>query len=314
MGSLVSGLNLGNEVKYVLVTVANSIPTEQAPVWMNWIIIRFTWTLPFSYLLQANTFAFTIINWPWCGRLMRGGGPGGPPPYRMYVDSGTAFMCVVAMAPACPLMAPIAFGYFVVVVLMLRWLLVFVYRPAYDSGGMKWPALHEMLISSILFGQILLTTILFLRAAFIPALLSAVPILPTYYFSQRCKEKFLGQYSDASLLQTSRLDGWDNSLPTSVEKREEYRRWLVDCHKASYVPVCLSGSESLLTVEPAVAVPIPRDDEENGRQSLMMTYVAQRASSTSQRGALFRRLEREGGRMNLSPSIDGSSRQETALF
>jgi hypothetical protein len=67
------GLNLGKEMKEVLVTVANSIPTQQAPVWLNWIIVRFTYTLPFMYLFQANTFGFSIIRWAWCGRLMRGG-------------------------------------------------------------------------------------------------------------------------------------------------------------------------------------------------------------------------------------------------
>ena len=33
-------------------------------------------------------------------------GPGGPLPFRIYVDSGAVFLCVVALAPACPLVAP----------------------------------------------------------------------------------------------------------------------------------------------------------------------------------------------------------------
>ena len=33
-------------------------------------------------------------------------GPGGPMPFRIYVDSGVVFLCIVALAPACPLVAP----------------------------------------------------------------------------------------------------------------------------------------------------------------------------------------------------------------
>ena len=43
--------------------------------------------------------------------------------------------------------------------------------------------------------------------------------------------------------------------------REKYRNWLVDCHKASYVPICLSGGEDFLTVQPAVVVPTSREQE-----------------------------------------------------
>ena len=93
------GLTLGKELKEVLREVAATIPTQLAPVWINWIsklevffirslpcaflvltvcllfqkVIRFTYTLPFLYFFQANTFGFSIIKWPWCGRLMRGG-------------------------------------------------------------------------------------------------------------------------------------------------------------------------------------------------------------------------------------------------
>jgi hypothetical protein len=98
--------SFGAELKDVLVAVADSIPTQQAsvviflicllviithfalilinpyisivkaPVWMNWLIVKFTYTFPFMYMFQANTFGFSIIQWPCCARLMAGGGPG----------------------------------------------------------------------------------------------------------------------------------------------------------------------------------------------------------------------------------------------
>ena len=212
---------------------------------------------------------------------MRGGGPGGPPPYRIYVDGGTALMCLAAMAPVCPLIAPLAMIYLAIMLLMLRWLLVFVYRPWYDAGGNKWPALHEIILSATIFGQVLLTTILFMRYAIIPGFMVGLAIFPTYSFGQNCKAKFLRAYNDASLLQTSRLDGWDSKARTSRKTREEFRSWLVDAHRASYVPICLAGSESPLTVEPAVVVSTRRDNDADSERPFFLR---------SQRGA---RLARE---------------------
>ena len=59
---------VGEEIRAVLTEVANSIPTQQAPVWMNWLIVRYSYTLPFLFMFQANTFGFGLIRWPWCAR------------------------------------------------------------------------------------------------------------------------------------------------------------------------------------------------------------------------------------------------------
>jgi hypothetical protein len=191
-------------------------------------------------------------------------------------------MCIVAIAPVCPLIAPLVLAYFVMMLLMLRWLLTFVYRPWYDAGGNKWPALHEIILSATIFGQVLLASILLLRNSNIPGLVIALSVLPTFLFSQNCKEKFLRAYNDSSLLQTSRLDGWDSKIDRSTKDREEFRQWLVDAHKASYVPICLAGSESPLTVEPAV---VAATRQMKGDGSKMQKLVHQ----TSQRGARFAR-------------------------
>lgn len=252
---------------------------------MNWLIVKFTYTLPFLYMFQANTFGFNIAQWPWCGRLMRGGGPGGPPPYRIYVDGGTALMCIVAIAPACPLIAPLALAYYAVMLLMLRWLLLFVYRPWYDAGGNKWPALHEIIISATIFGQVLMCAMLLLRQAVLPGVMVGLSIVPTLLFSRSCKDNFLRAYNDSSLLQTSRLDGWDNEMSRTREEREEFRQWLADSHKASYVPICLASKESPWTVEPAVVTATRRDKADRMRGPLM---------GASQRGARFARFGEEG--------------------
>ena len=144
-----------------------------------------------------------------------------------------------------------------------------------------------------------------LKEAFGPAFLAGISVVPTYLFGEIAKDRFMRSYQDAGLLQTSQLDGWDTSKPTSVEKREEFRKWLVDCHKASYVPICLSGSDNFLTAEPSVVVPIDRDEET--LESEDFSFETRRRASTldhgmlqsHQRGAVFTRV---AGCVTPSPS------------
>jgi hypothetical protein len=48
-----------------------------------------------------------------------------------------------------------------------------------------------------------------------------------------------------------------------MEQREEFRKFLVDAHKAAYIPICLAGSDtdSFFTTEPALVVPLPSDPD-----------------------------------------------------
>lgn len=86
------GFTIGTEAQRVLVQIASTIPTQIAASWINWIIVRFTITLPLNYMLQFNTFMFSCLGWNCCKRLVMGGGPGAPVPYRIYVDSGVAYL------------------------------------------------------------------------------------------------------------------------------------------------------------------------------------------------------------------------------
>ncbi|KAG7355019.1 protein of unknown function DUF221-domain containing protein [Nitzschia inconspicua] len=253
---LMSG-NVGSQFKTALTSIARTIPTSQAPVWMNWIVTRTFITLPMNYLFQLMTFVYGSIRFKWLNRVMRGGGPGGPPPYRINVDSGVVFMCITSIAPAAPLIAPFATLYYMIFIPMLRWLHIFVYRPKYDAGGARFPIYHEQIISSLILGQILTAASLLLKQGIVAGFTVFALMFPTLFFSEWTKEQFYRSYMDAGLLQTSQLDGW--GVGKTMEGREKYRRWLVDCHKASYVPICLSGGEDFLTSQPAVAVPTHRD-------------------------------------------------------
>lgn len=84
--------SLGTEFATVLRQVATTIPSTLSATWLNWIIFRVTLTLPMNYLLNINTFAFAFLGWNCCSRMVRGGGPGGPTPYRLYVDTGTVLV------------------------------------------------------------------------------------------------------------------------------------------------------------------------------------------------------------------------------
>jgi len=240
-------------------TVATLIPSAIAPQWLNWIIIRYGFIWPGGYFFQMNTFLTKITKMTCLNRVARGGGGGGPTPFRIYVDSGIVLLCVVGLSPMVPIVAPIATIYFIVVQPMLRWLLIFVYRPRYDTGGERWPLCHQIVISSLIMAQILTSVTLALKGSLAGAVFIGFCTFPTFMFSLWTEDRFLRPYKDTALLQTSRLDGANDSF--SESEREEFRRWLVDCHKASYVPTCLLGSkENLLTVEPAVVIPKDRED------------------------------------------------------
>lgn len=135
------------------------------------------------------------------------------------------------------------------------------YRPKFDSGGERWPFLSDVMITSLYMGQFLLTLQMALRDALGPALFAGLPAIPTYLYRNYLNKRFRRAYEDAGLLQTSLLDGWDNTIPSSAEKREEFRRFLVDAHKAAYIPVCIAGgATNILTAEPAVVIPNENDD------------------------------------------------------
>ena len=95
---LLLGLNLGDSAQEVLRQVAKTIPTQVSAVrnwnpplfyhrrmlcghsqyaplqtWLNWIIVRFTYTVPVMYFFQSNTFLFKLIGWDCCARCTRGG-------------------------------------------------------------------------------------------------------------------------------------------------------------------------------------------------------------------------------------------------
>jgi hypothetical protein len=206
------------------------------------------------------------------------------------------FLCVIALAPASPIVSVVASIYFLVFTPMIRWLLIFVYRPDHDGGGRRWPLLFEMLISAMVLGQVFLTTMMALKRAVGPAVLAGLSIVPTMLFREYANQTFARSYRDCGLLQTASLDGWDRSRPSTMESREEYRRWLVDCHRASFVPICVAGNDSCITLEPAVVVPDGNDrDHSSGtlsesHRSRLHTATSRSSINSNQRGATFRRM------------------------
>lgn len=93
---------------------------------------------------------------------------------------------------------------------------------------------------------------MFMRAAVGCAFVSILPMIPTLILRNRCRRQFLRAFQDAGLLQTSTLDGRNPFEPTSCKERRELLDFLVDAHKAAYVPVCVAGDTvSVLTATPA---------------------------------------------------------------
>jgi len=297
----------------VISDLAKVVPTTQSFYWLTWMITQTGIILPFMYFLQFNNFMFTTLNWDCCARATAGGGPGGVVPYRVYVNSSVIFLCVVALAPLCPLVAPFSMLYFLFITPLLKWGHIFVYRPTFDAGGMRWPLLHDILMISVIVSQALLALSFFLKKAHLLSIISLISIIGTWTFKSVCKDTFEQSYNDAALLQTSELDGWkvDDEMPFT--ERERYRKWVVDCHKASYVPVCVNAEDDYLTSEPAVVIPSQKEmddesttngmDSHESRDQSPKTSGRQRTSTVesfnsfrsqrniqSQQGAIFRRV------------------------
>lgn len=257
LGAVNKGEKLGDGLRKILIHLAGATPTLIAANWLNWIIYRFTIILPINFLLQFNTFLFSFLGWKCCSRLTIGGGPGGPVPYRIFVDSGVVLMCTVALGPASPLVAPAALAYFLLCEPLLRRNVIFVYRPRYDDGGLRWMFIFDMIISALVVGQMLLALQMGLKNALGPGLIATLAIPATIWFQWYCKRRYEPAFENTALLRTSLLDGRDSLDEMSMDRREDHRRFLVDAHKAAYIPACIAGSESaaILTSTPAVVVP-----------------------------------------------------------
>lgn len=107
-------------------------------------IVRFSFPLPLNYLFQVNTFLCSALRMNCCARVVKGSGPDGPVPFGIYVDSGVVVLCIMALRPVCPLIAPVLLIYFLVFEPMSRWNLIFYYRPSHDCGGKRWPLILDI--------------------------------------------------------------------------------------------------------------------------------------------------------------------------
>lgn len=67
-----TGLELGNQLTDFLRNIAAAIPSNLSVSWLNWVIYRFTITLPLFYLLQINAFLFGTLGLAWLARLQLG--------------------------------------------------------------------------------------------------------------------------------------------------------------------------------------------------------------------------------------------------
>jgi hypothetical protein len=159
-----------------------------------------------------NTFLFTWVGLKGCARAVRGGGTGGPVPYRIYVNSGVVMLCLFVLAPASPLIAAAAFMYFLFCVPMLQWTMIFLYKPRFDLGRKRFPFCFNMIISGMLVGNSLHIAMMVLRRAYRLAFAAFLPTLPTIAYRWILRRRYMKAFDDVALLQTSLLDGhWDTA-------------------------------------------------------------------------------------------------------
>lgn len=222
-------------------------------------------------------------------------------------------MCTFALAPSSPLVAPASFAYFCFCEPLLRRNLIFVYRPRYDDGGLRWVSVFNMIISALVVGQILLAIQMGLKNAFGPGFIASLAIPVTIWFQWYCKRKFDPAFENTALLRTSLIDGWESLDNMTLEHREAHLRFLVDAHKAAYVPVCLVGSNAArcITSEPAIAVPhsIIDSDSEHSERPLK----SRRPSSQPGGDPLIRDAQASTTMLESSDGIEAIAWLESAL-
>lgn len=253
-------------INTAITDLANTVPNSLGPSALSFIISSSTISFPFFYFIQICNFGTSMKCTKYINRYLKSGGNGCEVPYRIYVDSGYIFACMIALGPLCPLVGTFGMFYFIIVAPMLRFTVVFAYRPVFEGGGDKWPKLHHIIITSLLLSQLITSVTFLLKQNIIEGLIVGCCIIPTLVFNNIIQERYLRPYRCAGLLQAGRIPSSSSSSSSSTKncrhtcnEREEYRRWLVDCHKASYVPTCLSGgTKNVLTAEPAVVI---ADDE-----------------------------------------------------
>ena len=115
-----------------------------------------------------------------------------------------------------------------------------------------------------------------LKKAVGAAVLAFVPIVPTLMFRKSCLSRYLRAFNDAALMQSSLLDECDGIYGQSknYEEREEFRKFLVDAHKAAYIPICIAeeSTTDILTTEPAKVEAMDFDSSTNLFSSSYFQY------------------------------------------
>ena len=213
-------------------------------------------------------------------------------PYRLSIDCGFVFFIMFSLTPMHPLVTPFPLYYFLFCSPLWRRNLLYLYRPSHDAGGIRWPFFADMLVSGMIVAQSFLTIKLMLHNLYGPALLAVLSIFPIILHRKRISDDYYDAYMDAALLQTSQVDGWESTATTSEVKREKFRRFLVDAHKAAYVPICLAvGHKSdSLTYEPAVVIPLESDIEQSKSKNDDDLVSGPDFRNSVQRGAYWRRV------------------------
>lgn len=225
--------------------LASEIPDSLGPSALTYILFSCLLNWPANYLLQSMNFITKFFRMKWLNNyVLKGGGIGRDVPYRIYVDSGYIFACLISMAPMVPLLGPVCLLHFIIVSPILRWLLIFTYRPKFDSGGGtferlwryyffaskiilyylsicislshshfyhscllkdKWPKLHHIIISSLLLGQFLTSLSFALKGNIVEGLSIGCCIIPTLIYNSTILSLFLKTYRDGGLVQAGRM-------------------------------------------------------------------------------------------------------------
>lgn len=267
----------GGTLRETLNLIAVNLPTVSSAIWLSWILLRTFLTLPLMRLCQFPALFFRALRWNCCARCVQGGGHGGPLPYRDYVDSSVVVICSLTFCIISPLVTVASAIYFLIAIPCYRRQALFVNRPSFIDGASRFTFLSNCVMGSLYTAVVFSGVTFFFKNMFIQSLLCFLTIFPLVDFQKSIFKSFGVPFKDVGLMQAglirdtpttatagmagmagtsnyhstrkSKQEEDDNNDETEEEGiRERYRSWLIDAHKAAFVPICLLGSKEAVGV------------------------------------------------------------------
>ncbi|KAH9576159.1 hypothetical protein CY35_01G147600 [Sphagnum magellanicum] len=210
-GSLVSIIEtFADEPKLIPRRLAEAIPS-QAEFFITYVLT--SWTGFPLEILQTGSLVFNFLKRHTVERKQQ-------PlldtvqslPYYRTIPSILFFILLgLVYSIVNPLLLPFLLIYFILGYIVFRNQVLFVYEPAYETGGQFWPEVHTRIISCLIFTQVLFIGLFSLKGSG-RASLACIPLpILTLLFHAHCRQRFQPTFKNFNLESTMKKDMEDEA-------------------------------------------------------------------------------------------------------